>query len=116
MQNSKLVDGKIPAHTMCPFKNKCTTIKCHHGGISHKVAFSCGMARAFDLVHMRTNNSNIYDGKHKVTINGVDVSYKKLREDVLAAKKKGFSGCYTFTPETVESLLNVIEELHGQIR
>jgi hypothetical protein len=112
MQNSKLVDGKIPAHTMCPFKYKCTTFSCDHVGIYHKVAFSCDTARAFDLKHVYTDNSNIYDGKHKVIINGVDVSYKELREDVLAAKKKKFSGCYTFTSETVESLLNVIEELH----
>lgn len=51
---TKLVDGSIPAHTECPFVGECPMAKtgcCHHKGPAHNVPFSCGAARAFDLIH-----------------------------------------------------------------
>lgn len=52
---SKLVDGLIPKHTMCPFvkecnqdgKDECPTI---HKGLEHKVDFSCAIARGFNMM------------------------------------------------------------------
>ena len=47
-----LVDGKIPANTNCAYKEKCEIFqaqKCHHKGVDHPVAFSCAVARAFEL-------------------------------------------------------------------
>ena len=49
----QLVNGRIPANTICPFRKECSVAAqgtCHHLGEQHKVAFSCGMARAFELV------------------------------------------------------------------
>lgn len=43
-------------------------------------------------------------------IRGVDVSIDELKQDVQAAKTKGLSNKWAFTPETVETLLNQIEE------
>jgi ribosomal protein L32 len=52
-QMTLLINGKIPARTECPFKDRCpfvTNKTCHHRGIEHTIAFSCGAARAFDLI------------------------------------------------------------------
>lgn len=49
---SKLIQGKIPAFTECPYKNKCSSIttgNCNHTGIMHTKAYSCGFARAFQI-------------------------------------------------------------------
>lgn len=50
---TKLVNGKIPAFEICPFKDECPMAEtsCHHKGTEHNVPFSCGAARAFDLIH-----------------------------------------------------------------
>ena len=47
----KLVDGKIPANTLCPFKEKCDPKGdfCHHKGTEHQVPFSCAFARGFEI-------------------------------------------------------------------
>jgi hypothetical protein len=48
-----LVNGKIPANKECPFKEECITFqtqKCYHQGVNHPVEFSCGTARAFELL------------------------------------------------------------------
>jgi hypothetical protein len=48
---SKLVNGCIPAHTICPFKDSCgLAMSCHHMGLEHTVEFSCASARAGDLI------------------------------------------------------------------
>ena len=50
---SKLVDGKIPEHTVCPFREKCEIAisgNCNHNGVEHTVSFSCASARGFDLL------------------------------------------------------------------
>lgn len=48
---SALVNGKIPVGQACPFKDHCTChgTSCLHKGVDHKVPFSCGYARAFDM-------------------------------------------------------------------
>lgn len=58
MGDSKLKFGKIPANTECPFKSGCAYAKhdgtnhsmCHHQGKEHPIEYSCGAARAFDLM------------------------------------------------------------------
>lgn len=48
---SKLIDGRIPPKTECPFKDRCNQASvCKHNGIEHTCAFSCGLARLFDKV------------------------------------------------------------------
>lgn len=50
---TKLVAGKIPAHTECPFRANCPMAAnntCHHKGTEHNRDFSCGAARAYDLI------------------------------------------------------------------
>ena len=47
---SKLVDGLIPKHTECPFKEECGMPSCIHEGVNHNVDFSCALARAWDIV------------------------------------------------------------------
>ena len=59
---SRLMNGRIPAHTECPFKNICT-YSCHHVGVQHLVPFSCAMARLFDL-DMRRRDEKIESGKN----------------------------------------------------
>jgi len=57
---SLLTDGKIPKHTMCPFDNTCDIAlngSCDHLGIEHARVFSCGIARAFDII--QRNNQDI---------------------------------------------------------
>ena len=49
---SKLVDGRIPAYTPCPFRSECPIAKdnaCRHMGVQHKIPFSCASARGYDL-------------------------------------------------------------------
>jgi hypothetical protein len=46
----KLIDGRIPAFTECPYKDKCEAKVCHHTGTKHKIPFSCAFARAFELL------------------------------------------------------------------
>lgn len=67
---SKLVAGRIPAHTECPFRAGCAIAAnstCHHKGTEHNVEFSCGAARAYDLIqrneaeHARRKTSNAND-------------------------------------------------------
>lgn len=45
---SKLRDGKIPPHTICPFHVRCDH-HCWHQDHSHEVPYSCPTARAFDF-------------------------------------------------------------------
>lgn len=48
---SKLIAGKIPANTACPFARECpdkTNANCAHTGAQHPTEFSCGYARLFD--------------------------------------------------------------------
>ena len=47
-----LVNGKIPAQTVCPFRIACPEAlsnQCSHKGVEHTVPFSCGYARAFEI-------------------------------------------------------------------
>jgi hypothetical protein len=49
---SKLVNGRIPTGTDCPFRARCNIAEsgnCRHLGKDHKVDFSCGTARLFDI-------------------------------------------------------------------
>lgn len=52
---SKLVQGKIPAHTVCPFKGQCAffaSSQCNiDGGGENTKDFSCAVARAYDLIN-----------------------------------------------------------------
>jgi hypothetical protein len=44
--------GRIPAHTVCPFKKGCATAaagNCYHLGEESTVDFSCALARMFDM-------------------------------------------------------------------
>jgi hypothetical protein len=50
---TQLVQGKIPANTVCPYRSECHYAArdwCAHKGEAHSVPFSCGLARAFALV------------------------------------------------------------------
>lgn len=54
MERSKLVKGKIPPHTECPYRETCSKPGrdlCNHLGKDHTVEFSCGLARAFDIIN-----------------------------------------------------------------
>jgi hypothetical protein len=49
---SLLVDGNIPPRTDCPFRWKCEVAEagaCQQTGRLHRAAFSCAVARAFDM-------------------------------------------------------------------
>ena len=59
---NKLVNGKIPVGSECPYKEKCSeamrdseTIRgaCGHKGKEHTVAYSCGYARLFAMIGER---------------------------------------------------------------
>lgn len=51
---TKLQRGLIPPHTVCPYRQECPEVDvCSHGGKDHTVAFSCGLARLFDLMQRR---------------------------------------------------------------
>lgn len=48
-----LVNGRIPANTVCPFRDSCNESKngnCGHTGLLHNVPYSCGYARLFNLI------------------------------------------------------------------
>ena len=54
-QKGKLKNGRIPQYTECPFKEECCehiNSHCAHNGKNHKVEFSCGYARAFNLIDL----------------------------------------------------------------
>jgi hypothetical protein len=47
-----LVDGKILAGQVCPYRNQCPSARegtCHHKGEQHNVPYSCGTARMFKI-------------------------------------------------------------------
>lgn len=53
---TKLVNGLIPANTDCPFRSCCSSARlgnCHHLGAVNPRPYSCGTARAFDLIEQR---------------------------------------------------------------
>lgn len=63
---SKLVDGKIPAFTSCPFEGQCPVKQegsCHHQGAQHEVAFSCAAARGFDIIEKYWNEESNESGR-----------------------------------------------------
>lgn len=45
-----------------------------------------------------------------LSIRGIDVSLDELKADVESAKKKGLSNLWAFTPETVQALIDNIEQ------
>lgn len=62
-----LVKGKIPAHTVCPYRKECIKAKetvlilhelteeeekafCQHKGINHPTEFSCATARSIKIM------------------------------------------------------------------
>lgn len=47
---SKLVEGFIPANTLCPFRECVLWDQCSHKGVDHLVEFSCALARGFDMI------------------------------------------------------------------
>lgn len=68
---SVLVDGRIPAFTDCPFRDKCPSGKtgCKQTGKDHSIAFSCAFARGFDLMgddFLPIANRTIYFSGKKV--------------------------------------------------
>lgn len=57
--NSVLVNGKIPAHTVCPYRDQCEYAKqneCNHRGVDHTIPFSCGAARLFKIFLREPDN------------------------------------------------------------
>lgn len=49
----QLVEGKIPANTVCPYRESCTEAQngnCGHMGKEHTVPYSCGYARLFKIM------------------------------------------------------------------
>ena len=51
--NMKLEEGRIPPHTGCPFREQCSVAErgqCYHKGVDHECAYSCAIARGFDLI------------------------------------------------------------------
>jgi hypothetical protein len=59
-EKSLLVNGKIPPHTECPFKEECskTYSDCRHTGINHDLPYSCGYARLFNIFLKREINND----------------------------------------------------------
>ena len=59
---SKLTNGRIPAGQVCPFLSRCGkgTGECMvgHKGEEHKVAFSCALARGYDLIESSEETEN----------------------------------------------------------
>jgi len=45
---NELVNGLILKGTECPYREECN-MGCDHKGTEHKVDFSCGLARAFEI-------------------------------------------------------------------
>jgi|GEM_PF-5958924 len=54
------------------------------------------------------NVNESIDEPDGIEIRGIPVTFHELAEDIKAAKQKGFSGEFAFTPETVEALLEFI--------
>lgn len=53
MSKSKLVKGKIPAFTDCPYNRSCKVAKagqCGHYGKDHPVQYSCAVARILTVI------------------------------------------------------------------
>lgn len=51
---TRLIEGKIPKGKFCPYANICETYnsgKCFQDLAFNKTEFSCGLARAFELVN-----------------------------------------------------------------
>ena len=49
----QLVDGLIPAHTVCPYDGECLIAcvgNCRHKGSDHSIPYSCASARAFKII------------------------------------------------------------------
>jgi hypothetical protein len=49
----QLIEGKIPANTVCPYREQCTEAQngnCGHYGVEHNVPYSCGYARLFKIM------------------------------------------------------------------
>lgn len=48
----KLVNGKIPANVVCPYKQQCDPqgTFCVHQGVNHSVPYSCGFACAHEIL------------------------------------------------------------------
>lgn len=56
MADTKLINGRIPPHTPCPYKNRCGDSyngNCNHKGVEHSVAYSCGYARLFAIMEKK---------------------------------------------------------------
>lgn len=54
--DTKLINGRIPPHTPCPYKDKCgdsSNGTCGHTGVEHSVAYSCGYARLFAMMEKK---------------------------------------------------------------
>lgn len=54
--DTKLINGRIPPHTPCPYKNQCGDSyngNCNHKGVEHSVAYSCGYARLFAIMEKK---------------------------------------------------------------
>jgi len=85
---SKLVNGRIPANTSCPYSDECGSVKntaCNGKGCpvsegqTIESDFSCGAARLLDMVNKK--------GKRMVEIN------KKVLSAVLGKDIKEFTYC-----------------------
>ena len=50
-----------------------------------------------------------------ISIRGNPVTLEELKSDVIAAKEKGYNDRFAFTIETVEGLIEKIEELGNEI-
>lgn len=59
-QITKLVAGRIPALTVCPFRAQCAyhaNSQCNiDGGGTNTKDFSCAVARAYDLIQRNTQD------------------------------------------------------------
>ena len=64
---SKLVNGNIKAGEQCPFKERCTLTNGEGASLCRRelsmVEFSCGVARAYDLLETAVNPDSIHPDK-----------------------------------------------------
>lgn len=61
---TKLVEGRIPVGSVCPFKDKCEIgSSCYHTGKFHRMPFSCATARAYDLIERYELEPKLLTGK-----------------------------------------------------
>jgi hypothetical protein len=52
-----LVNGRVPAHTICPFREICEIkLTCNHLGLNHAIDYSCGVARGFEIALQASPN------------------------------------------------------------